>query len=79
MTQLGSFTAVFVTFIDCYFRFTCVDLLKSKSEVFYCFKTFHAMLRTHFNTNIKILRSDNEVEYIYRHFRAFLEETGILF
>jgi hypothetical protein len=53
--------------------------LKSKSEVFSCFKSFHAMVHTQFNMRIKILRSDNGTEYIDKSFRAFLDENGILF
>jgi len=56
-----------------------VYLLKSKSEVFSCFKSFHAMVCTQFDSNIKILRSDNGTEYIDKSFRAFLDENGILF
>ncbi|XP_057478145.1 retrovirus-related Pol polyprotein from transposon TNT 1-94 isoform X6 [Actinidia eriantha] len=69
----------FVTFIDCFSRVTWVYLLKSKSEVFSCFKSFHAMVRTQFDSNIKILRSDNGTEYIDTSFRAFLDDNGILF
>ena len=54
-------------------------LLKSKSEVFTCFKSFHAMVRTQFDSNIKILHSDNGTEYIDKSFRAFLDDNGILF
>ena len=69
----------FVTFIDCFSRVTWVYLLKSKNEVFSCFKSFHAMVRTQFDSNIKILRSDNGTEYIDKSFRAFLDDNGILF
>jgi transposase InsO family protein len=56
-----------------------VYLLKSQSEVFSCFRSFHAMVRTQFDANVKILRSDNGTEYIDGRFRAFLDEHGILF
>ena len=54
-------------------------LLKSKSKVFSYFKSFHAMVDTQFDLNIKILRSDNGTEYIDKSFRVFLDDNGILF
>ena len=69
----------FVTFIDCYSRVTWVYLLKAKNEVFSCFKSFHQMVRTQFDANVKVLRSDNGTEYIDGTFRAYLNDYGILF
>ena len=37
------------------------------------------MVRTQFDSNIKILHSDNGIEYIDKSFRAFLDDNGILF
>ena len=58
----------FVTFIDCHSRVTWVYLLKAKNEVFSCFQSFHKMVRTQFDANIKVLRSDNGTEYIDGNF-----------
>jgi transposase InsO family protein len=69
----------FVTFIDCHSRVTWVYLLKAKNEVFSCFQSFHKMVRTQFDANIKVLRSDNGTEYIDGTFRAYLNNSGILF
>ncbi|CAL5418427.1 unnamed protein product [Camellia sinensis] len=69
----------FVTFIDCFSRVTWIYLLRTKSEVFSCFQTFHKMVTNLFNAQIKILRSDNGTEYVDGVFRAYLEEHGILY
>ena len=69
----------FVTFIDCHSRVTWVYLLKAKNEVFSCFQSFHKMVCTQFDANIKVLRSDNGTEYIDGNFRAYLNDSGILF
>ena len=69
----------FVTFIDCYSRVTWLYLLRTKNEVFSCFKSFHKMVSNLFNATIKILRSDNGTEYVDGAFRAYLEEHDILY
>ncbi|XP_028072192.1 uncharacterized protein LOC114274471 isoform X1 [Camellia sinensis] len=69
----------FITFIDCYSRVTWIYMLRTKSEVFSCFKTFHKMVHTQFATLITVLRSDNGTEYIDGDFCAYLEEHGIFY
>ncbi|CAL5366916.1 unnamed protein product [Camellia sinensis] len=69
----------FVTFIDCYSRVTWLYLLRTKNEVFSCFKSFHKMVSNLFNATIKILRSDNGTEYVDGAFRAYLDDHGILY
>ena len=68
----------FVTFIDCCTRMTWVYLLKAKSEVFSCFKSFHKMICTQFEAKIKIFRTDNGTEYMDKTFGAYLESFGII-
>lgn len=68
----------FVTFIDNCTRLTCVYLLRTKNEVFSCFRSYHAMIRTQFNAKVQIFRSDNGTEYIDGNFRSYLDEHGIL-
>ena len=41
----------FVTFIDDFSRVTWEYLLKSKTEVFHCFKDFHKLVSTQFSTH----------------------------
>ena len=68
----------FVTFIDCCTRTTWVYLLKSKSEVASSFKSFHKMVCTQFNTQIKILRTDNGTEYVNSDLDSYLESHGVI-
>jgi transposase InsO family protein len=67
----------FVTFIDCFSRYTWLYLLKNKSDVFSVFKDLFALIRNQFGTTIKILRSDNGTEYINHEFGQFLASNGI--
>jgi hypothetical protein len=67
----------FVTFIDCFSRFTWLYLIKHKSDVFSVFKDLHALIQNQFGTTIKILRSDNGTEYVNHEFENFLISNGI--
>jgi transposase InsO family protein len=67
----------FVTFIDCFSRFTWLYLIKRKSDVFSVFKDLHALIQNQFGTTIKILRSDNGTEYVNHEFENFLISNGI--
>ena len=67
-----------MTFIDYHSRVTWVYLLKTKDEVFRCFKEFHKFVNTQFNTIIKTLRSDNGTEYINRKFHEYLATHEIV-
>nr|KYP76234.1 Retrovirus-related Pol polyprotein from transposon TNT 1-94 [Cajanus cajan] len=68
----------FVTFIDDCMRVTWLYFLKHKSEVFYIFKTFHSMIRTQFNTYIRVLRSYNGGEYVNNQFQHFFNTHRII-
>ncbi|WVZ50418.1 hypothetical protein U9M48_001671, partial [Paspalum notatum var. saurae] len=68
----------FVTFIDCYSRFTWLYLMKHKSEVLNCFKDFYACVKNQFNAHVQIIRTDNGTEYLNNEFRTFLSKEGIL-
>jgi hypothetical protein len=61
-----------VTFIDDYSRFTWVYFFRSKSEVFFVFKSIFAYIETQFSTSIKVLRFDSGGEYIPHEFHDFL-------
>ncbi|KAJ9541315.1 hypothetical protein OSB04_027821 [Centaurea solstitialis] len=71
-------TRWFITFIDDHTRMTWVYLMKEKSATTHIFKTFHSMIRTQFNANIKILRSDNGTEYVNEVLGSYLTENGIV-
>ena len=68
----------FIIFIDDH---TCVCwtyLLKEKSNAKEIFTTFHRMIRTQFQANIKILRTDNGREYYSSILGSYLNENGII-
>ena len=64
----------FVTFIDDYSRHAWVYPLKSKSEVFLCFKQFVCLAGNLSGCKVDTLRSDRGVEYMSKQFDAFLAE-----
>ena len=68
----------FITFIDDHTRVSWVYLLKSKTEVYHTFRTFHSMIQTQFQTHIQVLHSDNGTEYSNQALSTFLKENGIL-
>ena len=66
-----------LTFIDDYSRMCWVYLLKEKSQVFYMFKTFHAMVTNENQQNIGISRTDNGGEYTSKAFEQYLTNNDI--
>ena len=68
----------FVTFIDDFSRVTWVYLLKTKHDVFVCFKDFHLLALNQFSAHVKILRSDNGTEYMSKDMSNYLHSNGIL-
>ena len=62
----------FVTFIDNYFRFTWLFLMKNRVELFSIFQKFYAEIQTLFNIYIRVLRSDNAREYFSIPFTSFM-------
>ena len=67
----------FVTFIDDKSRMVNVYFMKTKSEVFQCFKKYVSMVENFTGKNIKILRTDNGGEYTSKEFHNFCSEKGI--
>jgi len=68
----------FVSFIDDFFRVTWVYLLKTKHDVFDCFKDFHSFMLNQYSTYIKILRSDNGTEYMSKDMSKYLHSNRIV-
>lgn len=66
----------FITFIDDYSRFTSVYYLRSKDEVFFTFKFFHAYVQTQFSSQIKMLCYDNGGEYMSHSFQEYLSQRS---
>ncbi|CAL8175713.1 unnamed protein product [Prunus armeniaca] len=69
----------FVTFINDYSRLTWVYLMTDKSEVFSIFQSFHQMIHTQYNSNIKVFRSDNGGEYINSGLKTYFSDHGIIY
>jgi transposase InsO family protein len=67
----------FVTFIDCFSRYTWLYLLKRKSDVFSVFKDLCALIKNQHEATIKVLRSDNGTEYVNQELEQFLTANGI--
>ena len=68
----------FITFIDDFFRFTYVYLMRNKDESFDMFKRYKTELENKKDRKIKILRSDRGGEYFPNDFSTFCEEHGII-
>lgn len=51
--------------------------MRNKSEVGDIIRKYIALIRTQFNTTIKVLRSDKETEYVNNELRDFLNNLGI--
>ena len=68
----------FVIFIDNYSRYTWLYLLHDRSELLRVFRDFKQMIKTQFNSTIKIFRSDNAMEYTSVSFLNTLKEDDTL-
>ena len=68
----------FITFIDDHTRVCWIYLMKKKSEAFNIFQTFHTMIKTQFQTTIRILRTDNGREYFSQILGDYLQSAGII-
>jgi transposase InsO family protein len=55
-----------------------VYLLKTKHDVFDCFKDFHSFILNQYSAYIKILRSDNDTEYMSKDMSKYLHSNGIM-
>ena len=53
-------------------------LLKEKSKARETFKQFHAMVKTQFQTDIRVLRTDNGTEYFNYILGNYLSQQGIV-
>ena len=67
----------FLTFIDDFSRKTWIYLLKSKDEVFHCFKIFKAFVERESGRLIKMVRSDGRGEYKSNEFKRHCVELGL--
>ena len=68
----------FVTFTNDHTRVCWTYFLKEKYEVSSIFEKFYSMIRTQYDTSIKILRTDNGTEYFNNALNHFLSTRGLL-
>ena len=68
----------YICFVDDYSKFTWLYPLKRKSEAYSVFVNFERMVKTQFNSNIKIFPSDNGKEFLNNAFGSFLQSLGIV-
>ena len=66
----------YVTFTDDYSRYSWIEPLRTKDEMFEAYKVFTAWAKTQHGVRIKRLRSDRGGEYTGHKFSAFLREQG---
>jgi hypothetical protein len=54
----------YIIFIDDFSRHTWIYFMKHRSETFFIYKNFSAMIRTHFDTSIHVFHADSIEEYL---------------
>ncbi|PLW16428.1 hypothetical protein PCANC_18978 [Puccinia coronata f. sp. avenae] len=67
----------YATFVDDHSKYVSVFPMKSKSQVFSCFKLFRAAFEKDKRSTILSLRSDNGGKYTSNEFTKYLSEAGI--
>jgi hypothetical protein len=65
----------FITFIDDFFRYTYVYLMRNKDESFDMFKKYKIEVENQKDKRIKILRSDRGGEYFPQEFTIYCEKN----
>lgn len=67
----------FVTFKDEKCGYRVAYFIRHKSDVYECFKTFNANIKTKFGHSVKILHTDGGTEYLSNEFKSYLSKEGI--
>ena len=69
----------YVLFLDDYSKFLWTYPISKKSQVKHLFQSFHKIVQTQFERNIKTFQCDNGTEYVNGNLKNFFENQGMLF